>query len=36
MADALKLQAHIDADLSLAQLEDLAGCLADKRRDLPE
>ena len=36
MADALKLQAHIDADLSQAQLEELASRLADKRRELTE
>jgi DnaK suppressor protein len=36
MVDALKLQAHIDADLSRAQLEELASLLADKRRELTE
>jgi DnaK suppressor protein len=36
MADALKLQAHIDAELSQAQLEELASRLADKRRELTE
>jgi RNA polymerase-binding transcription factor DksA len=30
----LKLQAHIDAELSQLQLENLADRLADKRRDL--
>ena len=36
MVDALKLQAHIDADLSRARLEELASLLADKRRELTE
>ena len=36
MVDALKLQAHIDAELSQAQLEELASLLADKRRELSE
>ena len=36
MADALKIQAHIDAELSQAQLEELASLLADKRRELSE
>jgi hypothetical protein len=36
MVDAVKLQAHIDAELSQAQLEELAGLLADKRRELTE
>jgi DnaK suppressor protein len=36
MADELKLQAHIDAELSQAQLEKLAGLLADKHRELTE
>jgi DnaK suppressor protein len=34
MVDVLKLHAHIDAELSQAQLEELASLLADKRRDL--
>lgn len=36
MADALKLKAHIDAELSQAQLEELASRLADKHRELTE
>ena len=36
MPDAVKLQAHIDAELSPAQLEELANRLADKRRELTE
>ena len=36
MVDALKLRAHIDAELSQAQLEELASLLADKRRELSE
>jgi RNA polymerase-binding transcription factor DksA len=32
----LKLQAHIDAELSQLQLENLADHLADKRRDLAD
>jgi len=36
MADVLQLQAHIDAELSQAQLEDLASRLADKRHELAE
>ena len=33
---ALKLQAHIDAQLSQVQLEELEGRLTDKRRELTE
>jgi DnaK suppressor protein len=36
MDDALKLQAHTDAELSQAQLEELASRLAHKRRELTE
>lgn len=36
MADTLKLQAHIDAELSQAQLVDLGSRLADKHRELTE
>jgi DnaK suppressor protein len=36
MVDVVKLQAHIDAELSQAQLQELASLLADKRRDLSE
>jgi DnaK suppressor protein len=36
MVDAMKIQAHIDADLSQAQLEELASLLDDKRRELTE
>ena len=31
-----KLHAHIDAELSLAQLQELASLLADKRRELSD
>jgi len=34
MVEALKIQAHIDAELSQAQLQELAGLLAEKRREL--
>jgi DnaK suppressor protein len=34
MVEALKFQAHIDAELSQAQLQELAGLLAKKRREL--
>jgi DnaK suppressor protein len=34
MADELKLKAHIDAELSHAQLKELTSLLADKRREL--
>jgi len=36
MVDAVKLHAHIDAELSQAQLKKLASLLADKRRELSE
>jgi len=36
MGDALKIQAHIDAELSQTQLEELACLLTDKRRELIE
>jgi len=36
MAETLKLKVHIDAALSQAQLEELAGRLTEKRRDLTE
>ena len=36
MAEALKLKAHIDAELSQAQLEKLASHLADNRHELAE
>jgi DnaK suppressor protein len=36
MVDVLKLHAHIDAELSPAQLGELASLLVDKRRDLSE
>jgi DnaK suppressor protein len=36
MVDVLKLHAHIDAELSQAQLEELASLLAGKRRELTE
>ena len=34
MVDALKIQAHIDAEISQTQLQELAGLLAQKRREL--
>jgi DnaK suppressor protein len=36
MGDALKIQAHIDAELSQAQLQELVSLLPDKRRELVE
>ena len=36
MVDVLKLHAHIDAELSQAQLEELASLLVGKRRELTE
>lgn len=35
MADLI-MRAHVDADLSFAQLKELAGLLADKRRELAD
>ena len=34
MDEALKLRSHIDAELSQSRLEELAGCLTEKRREL--
>jgi len=34
MVEALKIQVHIDADLSQAQLQELAGLLVEKRCEL--
>jgi DnaK suppressor protein len=36
MVDALKIQAHIDAELSQVQLKKLASLLADKRHELSD
>jgi DnaK suppressor protein len=36
MDDALKLQAHVDAELTEVQLKDLASLLTGKRRELTE
>jgi DnaK suppressor protein len=36
MVDVPKIHAHIDAELSQAQLKELASLLADKRRELSE
>ena len=36
MAEALKRKAHVDAELSQGQVEELASRLADKRRELAE
>ena len=36
MAEALKPKAHVDAELSQGQVEELASRLTDKRRELTE
>jgi DnaK suppressor protein len=36
MAEALKLRAHVDAELSQGQVEELASRLSDKRCELAE